>query len=198
MKDLDKSILVFIHVKKTGGISLQWLLAKQYGAKFYGGHTHSALKKVAAVNPVKKNQIHSLPDGSCICKHWSFEDFSSLKDRANFITIARHPTSRIVSHYNFYRKHFPKGQTFREYIQDPANINLYTRFLPRDLSLLTEVLPFEDLAGSVSRSKIINASRALPHTNKTPYKHVLIELELFKKLNADDLYLYEQLKERFI
>lgn len=198
MKDLDKSILVFIHVKKTGGISLQWLLAQQYGAKFYGGHTHSALKKVAAVNPVGKNQIHTLSDGSCVCKHWSFEDFSSLKDRANFITIARHPTSRIVSHYNFYRKHFPKGQTFREYIQDPANINLYTRFLPKDLSLLTEVYPFEDLAGSIKRSGIVRSTDILPHTNKTPYKYPTREIDLFKELNGQDLELYEQLKELFL
>jgi len=198
MKDLDKSILVFIHVKKTGGISLQWILAHQYGAKFYGGHTHSALKKVAVVNPIEKNQLHKLREGSCICKHWRFEDFASLQDRANFITIVREPTSRIVSHYNFYRKHYPNGQSFKEYVQDTANINLYTRFLPQDLSLLTEVYSFEDLEDSIKRSNIIKVSGKVPHTNKTPYKYPSKEIELFKQLNDDDLKLYEKLKEMFI
>lgn len=198
MKDLNKSILIFIHVKKTGGISLQWLLAKQYGTKFYGGHTHCALKKVAAVNLIEKHQIHKLPEGSCICKHWQFSDFVKLQDKANFVTIVREPTSRIVSHYNFYRKHFPKGQTFKEYIQDPANINLYSRFLPNDLSILDEVYSFSDLAGSIGRSRIVNVSGTVPHTNKTLYKYPSKEIELFKNINAQDLELYEELKGLFV
>jgi len=198
MKDPNQSVLVFIHVKKTGGISLQWLLAKQYGSKFYGGHTHSALKKVAAANPIEKGQLNKLPDGSCVCKHWTFADFQSLQDRANFVTVIREPSSRIVSHYNFYRKHYPKGQSFQEYVQDPANINLYTRFMPKDLSLLTEVYSFEDLSGALDRSRIITTSETLPHTNKTPYKYPSEEIDLFRELNKQDLELYEQLKERFI
>ena len=70
-----KDILAFIHVKKTGGISLQCLLAEQYGTKFYGGYT-APLKKIVAVNhSIEKNQLHELPNNSCICKHWTYSEF---------------------------------------------------------------------------------------------------------------------------
>ncbi|MHA2279408.1 MAG: hypothetical protein ACXAC5_00755 [Promethearchaeota archaeon] len=190
--------MVFIHVKKTGGISLQWLLAKQYGAKFYGGHDHSVLQKIAAVNPIEPDQLYHLPGGSCVCKHWPFLAFQSLQEQANFITIIRDPVSRVVSHYNFYRKHYPKGKAFRDYIREANNINLYTRFMPQDLSVLTEVYAFEDLEQSLSRSQIIQIPDKLPHTNKTPYKYSAKEIDAFKKLNRQDMDLYERLKETFI
>lgn len=192
--ELDKKILVFIHVKKTGGISVQWLLAQQYREKFYGGYTHSALKKVAKVNPLKETQINNVPLGSCICKHWSYSDFETIKDTSVFLTVVRDPVSRIICHYNFYRKHYPKGVSFLDYVHQSENINRYSKALP-PMSRLGEVLLFEDLGNAVRRSKIIQLKN-LPHTNRTPYRHSVSEsdLEVFRALNRDDISLYEELR----
>ena len=186
-------ILAFIHIKKTGGISLQSVLAKQYGKKFFGGHIHSDLRKVAAVNPIKKDQLHKLPDGSCICKHWTYDDYAPIHDCARFVTILREPVDRINSHYNFYLNHFPKGQSFNEYVHDPANINIYSRFLPDDPSLLSEIYLFHRFQDSINRSKIINQCK-LPHTNETIYRYKINqdEIALFRDLNQKDLELYEK------
>lgn len=186
-------ILAFIHVKKTGGISLQNVLAKQYGRNFFGGHTHSALRKIAAVNPIEKDELHKLPDGSCICKHWTYDDYAPIHDKAKFVTVLREPVDRISSHYNFYLKHHPKGQSFDKYVRDAANINLYSRSLPDDPALLSEIYLFHRLQESISRSKIINKCR-LPHTNKTPYRYKInhSEIALFRDLNQKDLELYEE------
>lgn len=194
MRDLSDKILVFVHVKKTAGISVQWMLAKQYGKRFFGGHIHSALKKVAAANPLEKDGLSRVPLGSCICKHWKYEDFKSIEDKCVFVTVAREPVSRIVCHYNFYRKHYPKGVPFAEYIKQPNNINLYSRSLP-PLSKLTEAYLFEDLEESIGRSDIIKPA-SLPKTNKTPYKYKVkdSDLEEFKSLNQEDMLLYEELR----
>lgn len=186
-------ILAFIHIKKTGGISLQKVLAKQYGRKFFGGYTHSVLKKVAPVNPIEKDRVHELPDRSCICKHWTYNDYAPIHDRAKFVTVLRDPVDRISSHYNFYLKHHPKGQSFDEYVHNAANINLYSRSLPADPTLLSEIYLFHRFQESISRSKIINPCR-LSHTNKTPYQYRINhdEIALFRELNQKDLELYKE------
>lgn len=186
-------ILAFIHIKKTGGISLQKVLAKQYGKKFFGGHTHSALQKVAVANALEKNKLYKLSDGSCVCKHWTYIDYAPIRDRSKFVTVLRDPTDRISSHYNFYLKHHPKGQSFDEYVHDPANINLYSRSLPDDPSLMSEIYLFHDLQGSVNRSKIIKQCK-IPHTNKTHYKYEMNknDISVFKTLNQEDIELYER------
>ncbi len=187
-----KDLLVFIHVKKTGGISLQRLLSDQFGDKFFGGHTHSALKHASA-NPIEKSQLSKLPSGACICKHWTYDDFSSIHNRAKFITIVRDPVSRIISHYNFYLQHHPKGQSFVKYIRDPKNINVYSRFLPGDLSCLSEVLLFESLQDSINQSEII-LHKDLKTTNKTRYVYFPTEdeIDVFKNINHLDIELYEK------
>lgn len=126
-----KDILAFIHIKKTGGISLQCLLAEQYGTKFYGGYT-TPLKKVVVVNhSLEKDQLHELPSNSCVCKHWTYSEFEvgGVKERANFITVIREPIPRITSHYNFYLMFHPKGKKFSEYVKEQENVNIYSRFL---------------------------------------------------------------------
>lgn len=184
-------ILAFIHIKKTGGISLQKVLAKQYGKRFFGGHTHSALRKVA-VNPLEKDGLYGLPKGSCVCKHWTYSDYKPIHDRAEFVTILRDPVDRISSHYNFYLKHHPKGQSFYEYIHDPMNVNIYSKFLPTDPALLSEIYLFHKLQDSVNCSKIIRPCK-MPHVNKTPYRYKINddEIALFRILNQKDLELYE-------
>jgi len=195
MKNLQDSVLVFLHIKKTGGISLQKILAKQYGKRFYGGHTHSALRKIAAKNSVEKNNISSIPNGSCICKHWTYQEFDSIKDRANFITIVRDPLDRIVSHYNFYLMHYPKGQSFAEYVEDPKNINIYSRFLPKNLKQLSEIYFFDSLQESINKSRILS-EKDLSKTNKTRYIYTPSseELDKFCIINQIDMELYDRIK----
>ena len=195
MKYLNDSVLVFIHIKKTGGISLQRLLSEQYGSNFFGGHIHTELRRFVAKNPIEQDGIVSLPNGSCVCKHWKYEDFHSIQERANFITIVREPSDRIVCHYNFYLMHYPKGQSFMKYIHDPKNINLYSRFLPQNLDHLSEVYFFENLQDSINDSKILTC-KDLPRTNATNYIYTPTKRELYKfrDINEQDMALYRILK----
>ena len=73
---LEDSVLVFLHIRKTAGISLQKGIQDQYSGIFYG-KSHSALNKKESI---KKIAVSDLPNGSAIANHWTHDDFEYIKD----------------------------------------------------------------------------------------------------------------------
>ncbi len=195
---LNESVLVFLHIKKTGGISLQKLIQDQFPGKFYG-NDHSALKKKIKI---KKSDIKNIPNGSAVANHWKYEDFKSIKDRCNFVTIIRNPVDRIVSAYNFYIKHNEKKISFSEYISTDSNINVMSKTIS-DIDELAEAYIFDSLRGSLSLSRIFQ-TRDIGHLNKTFYteiknKYIFYptrdKVSNFRDLNNLDMSLYNGVKD---
>ncbi|MAG26968.1 hypothetical protein CMI47_15625 [Candidatus Pacearchaeota archaeon] len=189
---LDESVLVFLHVKKTGGISLQKLIQDQFPGKFYG-NDHSALKKK---KKIKKSDIKDIPNGSAVANHWTYEDFKPIKDRCNFITIIRNPLDRIVSAYNFYLQHHPSGDTFSGYIKEDNNKNVITKFID-DPALMTEFYLFENIPKDIVSSSLLSISKKIEHTNKTKYEYRPSDSEIkyFIDLNNLDIEVYSKALE---
>jgi len=185
---LNESVLVFLHIKKTGGISLQKLIQEQYPDRFYG-NDHSALKKKIKI---KKSDIEKIPNGSAVANHWIYDDFKSIKDRCNFVTIIRDPVDRIVSAYNFYLQHHPRGMSFSDYVKKRENRNTETRAI-LEISLMTEFYLFEKLPNEIHRSNIILSQDKIQHTNKTRYncKPTRSEIKVFRDINDEDIKLYD-------
>lgn len=190
IKPIDESILVFIHVKKTAGISVQRILSHQFRNKFYGGHTHGELRDYVRHNELSKSDILDVQNGSCICKHWSMSDYAIIENRCNFVTIFRHPLDRILSHYNFYRRHHPSGISINEYIKHNDNINLFSRMI--NPLKLCEFYMFDTIDTDLSLSSLIRGG-PMKHLNKTPYDFHFSDRqkENFLNLNSDDLELYK-------
>ena len=188
VKPPSDSVLVFVHVKKTAGMSLQHTLAKQFGDRFYGGYSD------ITPNSLSPQNLHRVPNGSCICKHWPMYCFDKIKDRCNFVTVMRDPVQRIISHYNFYRAHHADGMSIGRYIRTHSNINIYTKML--NVDYLCEIYLFDVLSAGLSQSAIISANR-LPHNNKTNSKHRFSQSQIkdFKALNAADLELYKKAQD---
>lgn len=188
IKDCRESILVFIHIKKTAGISLQLALAKQFGTKFYGGHSHNALKALVYHNEI--DDLQTIPNGACVCKHWPMSKFDQIEHRCNFITVLRHPLDRIISHYNFYRLHHNQGQDVDSYIRDTPNINVLSNMIDRNK--LCEFYLFEHLEEDLAKSEILQF-RDVKHLNITKRKFTFSRKQKadFLRLNKDDLDLYE-------
>jgi len=184
---LEDSVLVFLHIKKTGGISMQKLMQEQFSGKFYG-NDHSALSKKIKI---KKSDINKISNGSAIANHWSYGDFCSIKDKCNFITIARDPIDRVVSAYNFFLVHHPKGKSFLDYVRDEDNINLFSKSIVSK-DFMTEIYLFDNLRVSVGNSKIFKNSKKIGHLNKTRYRYTPKNTELheFARLNKKDIVLY--------
>lgn len=193
IKPLEESILVLVHVKKTGGISLQYLLSKQYGSRFYGGYTHGFLKDIVPKNKLSKKDIIHVSQGSCICKHWSVFQYKKIEDKCNFVTILRHPLDRIVSHFNFYKMHHSKQNiSFLEYMKWECNRNVYHKYCG-NMDKFCEIYNFANLKKSIHKSKIIE-NRDLPTSNKTKYtyKPTTKEIHEFMSFNNKDMKLYEK------
>jgi len=185
-----RSVLVFVHTKKTAGISMQIQLAQQYPSALYGAWDVSALRKFKIKRLDDPNQVNRVPNGACISKHWPMDAYKPIEGRSNFVTVFRLPIDRIISHYNFYLKHHPKGVSFQEYIHDPQNINVYTHMI-KDRSKLTEVYILERLASCLLASKIIRKPK-IRHVNRTKYVYTPTKSELgdFAKLNKEDFDFY--------
>lgn len=189
---LDESVLVFLHIKKTGGISIQKLIQEQYPGRFYG-NDHSALKKKVKI---KKSDINSIPNGCAVANHWTYDDFRSIKNRCNFIATIRNPVDRIVSAYNFFLLHHGNGCSFLDYIKEDKNINLFSKSII-DKNFMTEIYLFSDLKRSIMCSKILNNTNGMKHLNKTRYRYnpSSSEIEKFMILNSTDIDLYNILKK---
>ncbi len=190
---LSESVLVFLHIKKTGGISLQKLIQSKYVGKFYGSN-HSALKKKKHLN---KAGIKYVLNGSAIANHWVYDDFHLIKERCNFITVIRDPVDRVVSAYNFYLQHHQSGMSFLRYIREKKNINLFSKSIS-DIELMSEVYLFDTFNKSIIKSRIFDKSGSVEHLNKTNYRYrpSKVELDEFIELNKTDIDLNELVKRR--
>jgi len=187
---LNESVLVFLHIRKTGGISLQKLIQDQFPGKFYG-QDHSALKEKIKI---KKSEIEDIPNGSAVANHWTYDDFKSIKDRCNFVTIVRNPVDRIISAYNFYKKYSEEGNSFSNYINNNKNINIIIKTI-KHLRNITEVYNLDNIKIELKESRIFNCNDFL-HINRTTYSEIKCiysyypsrkEIKEFIELNEDDI-----------
>lgn len=191
VKPVESSVLAFIHIRKTAGISLQRLLAKQYGDRFFGAHGHSAITSPK----ITRGDLVSLPDHSCVCRHWGMNAYRDIENRCNFVTVFRDPIKRIVSHYSFYRKHHPNGMSIDEYIRQEKNKNIFCKRVDPDK--LCEFYLLDSISRDLFESRIIN-SNDIEHVNRTKDKHRFSRKQRvdFCGLNDGDIQLYQWAKAR--
>jgi len=196
---LNESVLVFLHIKKTGGISLQKLIQDQYPDKFYG-NDHSVLKKKIKI---KKSVIEDIPNGSAVANHWTYDDFKCIKDRCNFVTIVRNPVDRIISAYNFYKKFSEEKLGFSDYINLQDNTNVMSRVIG-DIRNMSEIYLLERLRDDLRNSSVLKAYDIL-HMNRTTYTDIKgrysfypssNQISEFIGLNSKDIDLYEEINRR--
>ena len=103
---------VFIHIQKTGGTSLQNMLAGTFGdATVYREHGDTLFRR----SPVELGQY------AVFAGHFNFDTIAYIPRQSRRIfTYLREPRERLLSLYRFLRAHEPEAPSFRG-IKEIAN-----------------------------------------------------------------------------
>ena len=101
----------FLHIPKTGGITLAYIIFNQYRyAKTFT--IGSALLTESFLRlPLKERAEYEIVRG-----HFAFDERFKISDDTRFFTMLREPAKRIISHYNFLfyqTSHFFHGEMVR-------------------------------------------------------------------------------------
>ncbi|MCL5029602.1 MAG: sulfotransferase family 2 domain-containing protein [Bacteroidetes bacterium] len=89
-----KKKIIFINLPRTGGVTLEPVLKKQYKDKVYFiDSTKGPITDISQIHPDK------IPTLLCISGHFPFGFHKYLTDETRYITMLRDPVDRIISHY---------------------------------------------------------------------------------------------------
>jgi hypothetical protein len=94
--------IVFVHLPRTGGITLASIIERQYGAKraFFvyadpEGDTGGALRELEAMSPSQRRELRALHG------HHRFGIHERYFDAASYIALFREPVDRLISYYHY-------------------------------------------------------------------------------------------------
>ncbi|NJK39101.1 MAG: sulfotransferase family 2 domain-containing protein [Oscillatoriales cyanobacterium RM2_1_1] len=102
MKKLSQQFIIFLHIQKTGGITLQRLLRQKFGPSLMTRTAKVLMGKGQALpleESLKSKQIQDRYFAGHIC----FGVHRLLPQPFTYITLLREPVSRIISLYDFSR-----------------------------------------------------------------------------------------------
>jgi hypothetical protein len=116
--DSDDQTVLFLHLPKTGGITLGCSLRWQYGFR----HSYStAWKTPTSPDPftdLSRQKRHRL---RMIKGHIVYGLHQFLDEPCTYITMIRHPVKRVLSLFYFLRQSWPEsevgGMSLREYLE---------------------------------------------------------------------------------
>jgi hypothetical protein len=100
----DQQAWVFVHIPKTGGTSLQNMLADAFGdGNVYREHGDTLYRRSPA----------ELAQYSLFAGHFDYFSVAYIPRRARrLFTFLREPRQRLLSHYRFFRAHQPRSPAF--------------------------------------------------------------------------------------
>lgn len=208
----------FIHIPKTGGTTIHHLITEKLNPEsvytFRGISPHcitletynivEALEKLPAIN-------HKIVSGHF--PYWFFQKKDPDIKTSFFLTVLREPIDRILSHYEFFKKH---GWNMASPLDVPANY--MCRFFCSDPSLQGEellldsienlkrmdfIVFFENFDKDVKRllKKLnLNVSQELPKMRVYQKEQIFDEeiLQQLHELNSLDIRLYEYARKRLV
>jgi hypothetical protein len=105
------SALIFIHIPKTGGSTLDKIIERQYPPPAIYALDRERVREAVAhfktVPPQEKSHIR------CLTGHIPFGLHQYLTQPATYMTMLREPIDRLISHYYFVKR-FPKHYLYQQ------------------------------------------------------------------------------------
>ena len=157
--------LVFIHMPKAAGSTLQRIIDRQYrGQKTFDIDGNGIARIQASIDHLRSLSEAERAEIRCLKGHVPFGVGQWLRSPVQYISMLREPVARAISDYNFavsnpehnlYREVNDKGMSLLQYVEIRARAglaNLYTR-------LLSGCVNWENLAlsGALSRDTLESA-----------------------------------------
>jgi hypothetical protein len=113
MNMAKKDKIIFIHIPKTGGTTLQGIVNREYGLKkICSIATNRKITKYKTLSSVEKEKIKILQGHMAFGHHVHFPN----PDAVSYFTMLRNPISRIISNYYFIFKLKDKHRAYKEMV----------------------------------------------------------------------------------
>ena len=147
---MNAKTIIFLHIPKTGGRSLQNILLRQYSEEEVITDAHEILDQISDWPEEKKRNIRYLQG------HFIYGIHKILPQECSYITVLRDPVDRVISHY-YYIKRSP-GHPLNEVIhRDTLDLKGYITS-----GVCDEVVNDQTrLIAGVSRSSVIDVDTML-------------------------------------
>lgn len=195
--------LIFMHIPKTGGMSLRNMLFEHFSEEEVYLHYPTEGRPEPPKNPPKLISGHFYYG-----IHRQFEPFSY-----SYVTIVRHPLERLVSHYRYIFPQLKHPPSFSSFIETERLRNLQTKYVAggsADFKKAQENLKHFLVCGVTEmfietafllKKELNLQSIHLRRDNITAKKEPAVEItsaiaEKVKKLHALDFMLYRIVKSK--
>lgn len=113
MIDDNDDMLIFLHILKTGGSTLQAILQKQYSEWILTNENENVLNKETIKELLIENNVE---DVKCLFGHFPYGIHEQFLKPYQYITFLREPVDRVISLY-FYIKN-TKGHSMYNSLQE--------------------------------------------------------------------------------
>ncbi|KML36101.1 sulfotransferase family 2 domain-containing protein [Cytobacillus firmus] len=98
---MNKSILLYLHIPKTAGTTINSILQKQYTEaeklNYFSGSYEDFLD-------VLKENVQTNPKLKCVMGHYKFGIHDYIPEDCTYITLLRNPIERVLSTFYFIRR----------------------------------------------------------------------------------------------
>jgi hypothetical protein len=113
--------LIFLHIPKTGGSTLQGIIQRNYGKKnCYNVPNNREVATFAALPHEQRNSIRALMGHHGFGAHKHFENSEDVK----YITMLRDPVDRIISNYYWILER-PEHHTYKAIVENNYSVADY-------------------------------------------------------------------------
>lgn len=140
----NRRLLAFVHIEKTAGITLDYVLRRNFFPRYMDVRPFSAksnkrftvkdLQKALAINPFLR----------CISGHSvsPVKDLGEARRNIDYITLLREPVKRYLSYFHYTVRVLGRENTFDHYLQSEDMANFQTKKIAgcADVTLAKRIL----------------------------------------------------------
>ena len=95
---MDKETIIFLHIPKTGGRSLQDIILRKYSDEEVIIDAHEKFREISAWDEERKRNIRYIQG------HFIFGIHKIFPQKCKYITLLRDPIERVISHYYYIKR----------------------------------------------------------------------------------------------